>query len=52
MSVIIFHEKAGKIKLIHPVHTQENHRYHMEKYHRCVYCDNNIPISDVEVDKL
>lgn len=32
-----------------PHHTLENHLYHMQKYKRCVYCDNNIPL-EVESD--
>ena len=52
MSVIIFHEKDGNVKLAHPIHTKENHEYHMTKYKRCVYCDNNIPLSDEELVDL
>ena len=28
------------------VHTRENHEYHMKKWGRYVYCDNNIPLSE------
>jgi len=31
------------------VHTRENHEYHMKKFHRCVYCDNNIPLEEDKV---
>ena len=27
-------------------HTRENHEYHMQKYKRCVYCDNHIPLQE------
>ena len=43
---------GGNVKIVHPVHTRENHEYHMNKYHRCVYCDNDIPLSDGEAEKL
>jgi hypothetical protein len=29
-------------------HSQESHKYHMNKWKHCVYCDNGIPIEDKE----
>ena len=52
MSLVVFRERDGKPRIVHPVHSRVNHDYHMAKFGRCVYCDNNIPLSDEELVDL
>jgi hypothetical protein len=43
----VFKERAV-VKSDLKSHTRVNHEYHLKKWKRCVYCDNNIPIREEE----
>ncbi len=48
--MIEMQRKVNKARL--GFHSESNHKYHMDRWGRCVYCDNGIPIaSDDELQK-
>ena len=45
---IIERERKVNMKYIPKTHSRENHEYHINKWKRCVYCENGIPIKEEE----
>ena len=39
--------KVNGMKSSPRIHTQESHDYHMDKWKRCVYCDNGYRIGTI-----